>query len=111
MFISPAYAQAAGSGTDMLFQQLLLFVPLIAIFYFFLIRPQQRRAQEHRDMVAGVRRGDQVVLASGILGKVKNAKDGETEIDVEIAPGTVVKVVRSTISGVRGKTEAKEAAS
>lgn len=110
MFISSAYAQAASGGaSDAILQQLLLFVPLIAIFYFLLIRPQQKRAQEHKDLVANIRRGDQVVLASGILGKVKNAKDGETDIDVEIAPGTVVKVIRSTVSGVRGKTDAKDA--
>ena len=84
---------------------------MFVIFYFLLIRPQQRRAQEHKDLVAGIRRGDQVVLAAGILGKVKNAKDGDQEVDVEIAPGTVVKVLRSTISGVRGKGDAKEAAS
>jgi preprotein translocase subunit YajC len=110
MFISSAYAQAAGGGaSDAILQQLLLFVPLIAIFYFLLIRPQQRRAQEQKDMVANIRRGDQVVLASGILCKVKNAKDGDADIDVEIAPGTVVKVIRATVSGVRGKTDSKDA--
>jgi preprotein translocase subunit YajC len=110
MFISSAYAQAAGGGaSDAILQQLLLFVPLIAIFYFLLIRPQQKRAAEHKDLIAGIRRGDQVILASGILGKVKNAKDGDTDIDVEIAPGTVVKVIRATVSGVRGKTDAKDA--
>ncbi len=110
MFISSAYAQAAGAGaSDAILQQLLLFVPLIAIFYFLLIRPQQKRAKDHQAMVANIRRGDQVILASGMLGKVKNAKDGDADIDVEIAPGTVVKVIRATISGVRGKTDAKDA--
>jgi preprotein translocase subunit YajC len=110
MFISSAYAQTVGGGaSDAIMQQLLLFIPLIAIFYFLLIRPQQKRAAEHKDLIAGIRRGDQVILASGILGKVKNAKDGETDIDVEIAPGTVVKVIRATISGVRGKTDGKDA--
>ena len=110
MFISPAYAQGIGGGADMMVQ-LLPLLAMFVIFYFLLIRPQQRRAQEHKDLVAGIRRGDQVVLAAGILGKVKNAKDGDQEVDVEIAPGTVVKVLRSTISGVRGKGDAKEAAS
>ena len=108
MFISPAYAQGAGGGADMAVQ-LLPLLAMFVIFYFLLIRPQQRRAQEHKDLVANIRRGDQVVLAAGILGKVKNAKDGDQEIDVEIAAGTVVKVLRSTISGVRNKTDAKEA--
>ncbi len=106
MFISPAYAQASGAGgSDMLIQ----IVPLLAmfvIFYFLIIRPQQNRAKLHREMVAGIRRGDTVVLASGIIGKVSKAKDGEAEIDVEIAKETVVKVLRGTISEVRGKGEA-----
>ena len=109
MFISPAYAQGAGGGADMAVQ-LLPLLAMFVIFYFLLIRPQQRRAQEHKDLVANIRRGDQVVLAAGILGKVKIAKDGEQDIDVEIAPGTVVKVLRSTISGVRNKSDAKDAA-
>ncbi len=109
MFISSAYAQAAGGASDAILQQLLLFVPLIAIFYFLLIRPQQKRAKEHKELIAGIRRGDQVILSSGILGKVKTAKEGDADIDVEIAPGTVVKVIRATISGVRGKSDAKDA--
>lgn len=105
MFISPAYAQATGAGgADMLIQ----IVPLLAmfvIFYFLMIRPQQARAKAHRDMVSAIRRGDTVVLASGIIGKVAKAKDGEPEIDVEIAKETVVKVLRGTISEVRGRNE------
>jgi preprotein translocase subunit YajC len=110
MFISPAYAQSAGGGADMLVQ----LVPLLAmfvIFYFLLIRPQQARAKQHRDMVAGIRRGDTVILSSGIVGKVAKAKDGDAEIEVEIARDTVVKVLRGSISDVRGKGEpAKDAA-
>jgi preprotein translocase subunit YajC len=104
MFISPAYAQGAPAATDMLIQ----IVPLLAmfvIFYVLLIRPQQARAKQHKEMVASIKRGDNVILSSGIIGKVAKARDGEDEIDVEIAKDTVVKVLRSTISTVRGKPD------
>ncbi len=104
MFISPAYAQTGASGSDM-FLQLAPLLAMFVIFYFLLIRPQQARAKAHREMVAGIRRGDTVILASGMIGKVTKAKDGEAEIDVEIAKDTVVKVLRGTISEVRGKGE------
>jgi preprotein translocase subunit YajC len=105
MFISPAYAQGAGGGADMFIQM----VPLIAmfvIFYFLLIRPQQARQKQHKDMVAAIKRGDRVLLASGMYGTVKRARDGDTDIDVEIAKDTVVTVLRSTISAVMVKGEA-----
>jgi preprotein translocase subunit YajC len=110
MFITPAHAQAAGGGADM-FIQLVPLLAMFVIFYFLLIRPQQARAKQHREMVANIRRGDTVILASGIIGKVSKAKEGDSEIDVEIAKDTVVKVLRGTISDVRGKGEpAKDAA-
>lgn len=109
MFISPAYAQGAPGGSDMLIQ----LVPLLAmfvIFYFLLIRPQQARARQHREMVANIKKGDQVVLSAGIVGKVVKAREGDTEIEVEIAPGVPVKVLRGTISDVRNKTTDAKAA-
>jgi preprotein translocase subunit YajC len=112
MFISPAYAQGAGGGGD-IFVQLLPLVAMFVIFYFLLIRPQQKRAQQHREMVAAVKRGDAVVLSSGILAKVTKAKEGDAEIEVDIGSNqaTLVKVLRGTISDVRNKTEpAKDAA-
>lgn len=82
------------------------FLPLILIFaimYFLLIRPQQKKMKEHQKMVAALRRGDQVVTQGGIIGKVASIRDDDLE--VEIAPGVKVRVVRSTISQVLGKTE------
>jgi preprotein translocase subunit YajC len=77
------------------------------IFYFLLIRPQQKRAKEHRQMVENLRRGDQVVTAGGVKGKV--TKVGEDEVEVEIAKDIKVSVIKSTISAVLSKTEpAKE---
>lgn len=83
------------------------FVPLILIFgimYFLLIRPQQKKVKEHQAMVAGLRRGDQVVTQGGIVGKVLKVKE-DGEIDVEIAEGVKVRVVQSTIATVVSKTE------
>lgn len=109
MFSTPVLAQAAGSGgTDLLSGQFGVFVPLIAmfaIFYFLLIRPQQRRQREHQGLIKNLRRGDIVVTSGGIVGKVVRSQDGEGEVDVEIAEGVKVKVVRSMITDVRSKTE------
>ena len=83
------------------------FVPLILIFgimYFLLIRPQQKKAKEHAAMVAGVRRGDQVITQGGVIGKVVKVKD-EGEVEVEIADGVKVRVIQSTIASVTSKTE------
>jgi preprotein translocase subunit YajC len=90
------------------------FVPFILIFvimYFLIIRPQQRRAKEHQELVKNVRRGDTVVTAGGIVGRVAKATGPEdAEVDVEIADGVRVKVVRSMISEVRAKGEPVKAA-
>ncbi len=82
MFVTPAYAQAAGAGGAFT-----SFVPLILIFaimYFLLIRPQQKKVKEHQKMVTNLRRGDQVVTAGGLIGKVSKVKE-DNEIEVEIA--------------------------
>jgi preprotein translocase subunit YajC len=103
MLIAPAYAQdaaAAGAGFD-----LMSFLPLILIFvvfYFLLIRPQQQKMKQHRAMVSGVRRGDHVITAGGIYGKVTRVLN-DAEALVEIADGIRVRVVKSTISEVLTK--------
>jgi preprotein translocase subunit YajC len=109
MLITPAYAQAAqGAGGADFLTSLIPLVLIFVIFYFLLIRPQQKRAKEHRNMVQNLKRGDQVVTGGGILGKVTRVKEGE-EIEVEIAENTRVRVYRSTITAVLAKTEpAKE---
>jgi preprotein translocase subunit YajC len=83
------------------------FLPLILIFaimYFLLIRPQQKKMKQHQAMVDGVRRGDQVVTAGGLIGKVAKVKD-DGEVEVEVAEGVKVRVVKATISQVINKTE------
>ena len=84
------------------------FLPLILIFaimYFLLIRPQQKKMKEHQAMVDAVRRGYQVVTQGGLIGKVSKVKEGDNEIEVEIAEGVKVRVVKSTIAQVLNKTE------
>ena len=83
------------------------FIPLILIFaimYFLLIRPQQKKVKEHQNMVAALRRGDQVVTQGGLIGKVTKVKE-ENEIEVEVANGVKVRVVQNTIAQVLSKTE------
>ena len=107
MFGSAAYAQTAGAAPAGGPQDLLLqMAPLVFIFiafYFLLIRPQQQRAKKHQEQVQGVKRGDTVVLNSGVIGKVTAVVD--TEATVEIAPKIEVKVVKSMISEVRARTQ------
>jgi len=83
-------------------------VPLILIFgimYFLLIRPQQKKLKEHQLMVQALRRGDQIITQGGIMGKVTKVKDDSNEVEVEIATGVNVRVVRATIATVVNKTE------
>jgi len=84
-----------------------LMVVLFAIFYFLTIRPQQQRAKQHRDMVNNVRRGDTVVTAGGIVGRVAKVKD-EAEIMLEIADNVQIRVLKSTLSEVRAKSDSKD---
>ncbi len=103
MLVTPAFAQAAG-GAGSAFTS---FIPLILIFlimYFLLIRPQQKKVKEHKAMVDALRRGDQVVTQGGLIGKVSKVKD-DGEIEVELAEGVRVRVVRQTIAQVLSKTE------
>jgi preprotein translocase subunit YajC len=107
LLISSAYAQASGAtpigSTDMLIQ----FAPFIAIFgimYFLILRPQQRRAKEQREMVQGARRGDTIVTTGGLIGKITKATD-DGEVEVEIAQNVLVRVARSGIGEVRTKGE------
>ena len=82
----------------MLIQLLPLFL-IFAIFYFLLIRPQQRRAKEHREMVAAVQRGDKIVSSGGVRGKVVKVI-GDTDVEVEISSGVNVVMIKSTIAEV-----------
>jgi preprotein translocase subunit YajC len=109
MFGTPAFAQtatpAAGGGgiQDLLTGPLPMVVLMMILFYFLLIRPQQKRQKDHQNMVKQLKRGDTVVLSSGVIGKVAKVEDNE--LGIEIAPTVVIKVVRSMVSEVRSRSE------
>ncbi len=103
MFVTPAYAQAAG-GAGGAFASFIPLILIFAIMYFLLIRPQQKKVKEHQKMVEALRRGDQVVTQGGLIGKVTKVKD-DSEIEVELADGVRVRVVRNTVAQVLSKTE------
>lgn len=108
MFSTPIIAQAASaaaaapSGPVGIIMNLLPMVAILVVFYFLLIRPQQQRMKAHQEMVSALKKGDTVVAAGGLIGKVKSLSD--TEVTVEIAPNVAIKVVRGAISEVRGPT-------
>lgn len=104
MLTTPAYAQAAGGDAAGFITSLVPLILIFIIFYFLLIRPQQKRAREHKQMVESLKRGDQVVTGGGILGKVTKVKEGD-EIEIEIAENTRVRVYRSTIQAVLSRSE------
>ncbi|RME16252.1 MAG: preprotein translocase subunit YajC [Alphaproteobacteria bacterium] len=108
MFVTPAFAQAAGAPAGNVLNSML--IPMVLVFgimWFFLIRPQQKKAREEEAMRAALRRGDQVLLQGGIIGKVTKVKD-DNEIEVEIAQGVKVRVLRAAVAQVLSKTEPAE---
>lgn len=102
MDLTPAYAQAAGANPIV---QFLPFIAIFVIMYFLIIRPQQRKAKEHRAMLDALRRGDEVVTAGGMIGKITRVKEGDDEVEIEVSQGVKIRVVRSMISTVVSKTE------
>lgn len=103
MFITPAFAQSGGFAEGGF--GLLPIVFVMVIFYFLLIRPQQKRAKQHRELLASIRRGDKIVTTGGLTGTVIKVTDDVDTVDVEIAKGVKVQIVRAMIADVRGKTE------
>ncbi|HWH75164.1 MAG TPA: preprotein translocase subunit YajC [Methylibium sp.] len=104
MFISEAFAQtapAAASGTESSFVTLLPLLLMFAVLYFIMIRPQMKRQKEHKAMIDALAKGDEVVTAGGLLGRV--AKLGETYVDVEVAKGVELQVQRSAVVQVLPK--------
>jgi len=105
MFVTAAFAQEAGSANaGSAFAQFIPLILIFAIMYFLLIRPQQKKAKDHRAMVDALRRGDQVVTSGGIVGKVIKVQE-DNIVEVEIAEGVKVKVIKGTIGQVLNKTE------
>lgn len=107
MFVSPAFAQAGGdlAGAGAGIMQFLPLILIFVVFYFLLIRPQQKKLKQHRDMLAAIRRGDRIVTGGGIIGTVNKVID-DNEVLLEIAEGVRVRVHKPLISTVLAKTEA-----
>ncbi|WP_343052411.1 preprotein translocase subunit YajC [Pseudochelatococcus contaminans] len=104
--ISTAFAQGAApaaSGAD-IFIQFIPFVLIFVVMWFLILRPQQKRAKAHQEMVKSVRRGDTIVTSGGFIAKVSRVID-DNEIEAEIADGVRVRIVRSTIAEVRSRSE------
>lgn len=102
MFVTPAYAQAAGGAPDMLIS-ILPFILILVIMYFLIIRPQRQQLKKRQEMLSAIRRGDTVVTGGGLVGKVtKVINDNELEVDLG---GMKVTALRSTIADVRVKGE------
>lgn len=122
MLIEQAYAQTVEVGTDAAAPMppqegglvaLLPFILVFVVFYFFLIRPQQKKFKEHQQMVQSVRRGDKVVTGGGIVGTVSRVDDSNDQLLIEVAEGVKIKVVRSTLANVltrSGSTEPGDSA-
>jgi preprotein translocase subunit YajC len=107
VWITDAFAQTTGAATAGATDTLVQLVPIvamIAIVYFVLWRPQQRRAKEQRELVQSARRGDIVVTTGGLIGKVTKSVD-DNEVEFEIAPNIKVRLARSGIAEVRAKGE------
>jgi preprotein translocase subunit YajC len=112
MLISEAWAQAGGAGGTDFLVQLFPLILIFVVFYFLLIRPQQRKAKDQKAMLEALRRGDRVVTGGGIIGTVARV-DNPEEVIVDIAENVRVRVVRSTITSVLAKPDpaaAREAA-
>ncbi|MEE4212000.1 MAG: preprotein translocase subunit YajC [Parvularcula sp.] len=112
VLISTAAAQtpAGPSGPGAIIAQLIPFILIFVVFYFLLIRPQQQARKKHEAKIAAVKRGDTVVTAGGIVGKVKRVSD-DPELLVEIADGVEIKVMKHTLADIRSRTEAAKPAS
>jgi preprotein translocase subunit YajC len=108
MLITPAYAQTAGGGAggfDPVF--ILMMVAMFAVFWFLVIRPQQKRAKQHQEMLKALKRGDQIVTNGGLIGRVARI-EGDGILVLEIAPDVKVKCKHSMISDIYQRTEARD---
>jgi preprotein translocase subunit YajC len=108
MFITEAYAQAAGgsAGAPELIGMIAPLIMIMGVFYFLLIRPQQRKMKEHQEMLGKVGKGDTVITGGGLIGKVVKIVD-DNELLVEVGENVKVRVLRSGVSDVRSKGEPK----
>lgn len=110
MIVTPAFAQTAAPGATDFFGMLFPLLAIMVIFYFLLIRPQQRKVKDHQELVKNVRRGDTIVTSGGVIGKIAKVID-DKEVMVDLAENVQVRLVKHAISEVRSKPEPVKAAS
>jgi preprotein translocase subunit YajC len=104
MFVSQAFAQGAGGTGGDLFAMIVPLILIMAVFWFLLIRPQQKRAKEHQELIQGIRRGDVVATTGGMIGKVARVVD-DNEVLLEVADNVRMRFQKQAISEVRAKGE------
>ncbi|MGE4534262.1 MULTISPECIES: preprotein translocase subunit YajC [Halomonas] len=100
-FIAPAYAQDAPAGGGI--AQIVMLVGFVAIFYFLLWRPQAKRAKQHKQLIAGLSKGDEIVIGGGMLGRVTKVSDDSEFLTMQIAEGTEVNVQKNAVAAVLPK--------
>ena len=93
----------SGSG----FAQFIPLILIFVIFYFFLIRPQQKKVKEHKQMVSALKRGDEVITSGGIVGRIERVL-GDDKVDILISENVTVQVVQSTIQSLLNKSDTKK---
>lgn len=107
--VDTAFAQAqTAQAQPAMWEMLVMPIGFLAIMYFFMIRPQQKRVKDHQAFLTGLKAGDEVVTTGGIIGRVKTVQD--TFVSVEVAANTVIKVIKSEVSGLTTKAAAAEKA-
>jgi len=105
MLITPAFAQTTGAaGVNDIFGMMLPLVLIMVVFYFLLIRPQQKKMRDHQELVKNVRRGDTIVTSGGLVGKVSKVVD-DHELLVDLSEGVQVRLMKHAVSEVRTKGE------
>ena len=104
MFVTPAYAQGLGGGGGDILVSIMPFILIFVIMWFLIIRPQRQQQKKRLEMLNNIRRGDQVITGGGIAGKVTKVID-DNEVEVEIADGLRVRVMRALLAEVRVKGE------
>lgn len=103
--VDTAFAQTAAAGPQpAMWEMLVMPIGFLAIMYFFMIRPQQKRVKDHQSFITGLKAGDEVVTTGGIIGRVKTVQD--TFISLEVAANTVIKVIKTEVSGATAKAAA-----
>ncbi len=100
-FIAPAYAQDAAAGSGM--AQIVMLLGFVAIFYFLLWRPQAKRAKQHKQLIASLAKGDEIVIGGGVLGRITKVSDESEFLTMEVAEGTQINVQKNAVAAVLPK--------